>query len=471
MSDYSMVGSFSEGGASALNGDLINKLRETDESALIKPFDTDLELWDTESEKMDEIEAKVGELLESVKLFDLYGSSNNAFEQITANTTGTSAVFDSADIGSLEEGSYLVDIDQLAKKDVHQSSVFTDSTAAATSLGGDDDILKITIGSTFDSSKTVEIDTTQSFDQVLFELKSIEGVTASIEEVGSGDYRIVIRSSSEGEDSNIFIGTYDDGDTPATGDGVTDASESDVGFDDIMKAQNLEATVDGVAYNISSNSITVNDNLKVTATAEGESSITIVKDDSYIVPAVEELALKYNELVTIINDEMYSTEGSIKDKSSLKSMIDNLKNMFFTTYNTVDGDTATDKNPVNYGFGFDKDGLMAIDTVALGEALSSDFDGVKNLFLGVPEDKGLGTVMKEFIDGLNSYNGLFSTYDSAMDTRKTRLEDDREKAVATLDAKYDLMASQFAAYGAVIGQMEAAFGGMAMMISQSQAKG
>ena len=156
MSDYSMIGSFSEGGASALNGDIITNLREAEEKAVISPLDKSLETWDTELEKIGAIEVKINELLSSAKLFDLFSSSNNAFEQITATTTGTSAVFDAVDIGGLNEGSFSVDIQQLAKKDVHQTDLtFTDKTASAAALGNASDILKITVGSTYDSANTV----------------------------------------------------------------------------------------------------------------------------------------------------------------------------------------------------------------------------------------------------------------------------------------------------------------------------
>ena len=458
MSDYSMIGSFSEGGASALNGDIITNLREAEEKAVISPLDKSLETWDTELEKIGEIEVKVNELLSSAKLFDLFSSSNNAFEQITATTSGSSAVFDALDVGGLNEGSFSVDIQQLAKKDVHQTALtFTDKTASAAALGNASDILKITVGSIYDSANTVEVNTNQSFEDMVAEINLMEGVSASIEEIADAEYRIVIRSTKEGTENNIFLG---EDQSNATGTDTT-AEESAVGFSDMLKSQNLLAVADGVSYDVSENSITIDGNLRITATSEGVSNITIQRDDSFILPALEELALQYNELLEMIEEEIYSEESSIEDPSSLRSMMDGIKNILFSTH----GD---DENSLfNYGFSFDLNGKLTIDATVLGEALTNNFDDVKGLFIGSAEDKGIGTQLTEYMNDLSAYNGLLTMYGDNMTERKTTLEEEKEKSIETLDAKYGLMATQFIEYGAIIAQMEASFSGLKQMMADA----
>ncbi len=100
MADYTQLGSFNTGGAASLNGELIQKLYDADSKSKITPIEKSLELIDTEKEKITEINTKVNELLAAIKPFDLFSSGNNAFEQISANITGTSALFDSADVGA-----------------------------------------------------------------------------------------------------------------------------------------------------------------------------------------------------------------------------------------------------------------------------------------------------------------------------------------------------------------------------------
>ncbi len=462
MADYSMIGSFSEGGASALNGDIITRLREAEEKAVISPLDTRLEDWDSELEKVGEIDIKLKELLTAVKAFDLFNSGNNAFEQITANTTGTSTVFDATDLGALEVGTTNISVAHLASKDVHQTATtFTDITASAADLGNADDILKITIGSSYDSAKTIEISTDQSFEDMVTAIKAIDGVTASIEEVSTGEYRVVIRSTKEGEDNNIFLG---EDQSNATGTDTTN-EETAVGFSDMLKSRNLEATVDGVAYDVSSNSITVAGNLKITAISTGDSSISIQKDDSYVIPALEEIAKKYNELVEIVNKEVYSGDGVLEDVSGMRTILNGIKEILFDSQGTGNDEQTL----FSYGnaFGFDNDGYLQIDKAALGTALTENFDAIKNLFIGVAEDEGIGTQLTAYINDLSAYNGLMTMYADSMTERKSTLEEEKEKNIATLDAKYGLMATQFVEYGSIIAQMEASFGGLKQMMADA----
>lgn len=449
--DYSNLGSFATGNAASLNGDLIQKLYDAEAKSRVAPLEKSLELWDTEKEKLGEINTKVNELLAAIKPFDLFTSGNNAFEQISASTTGTAAIFDAADVSALQVGTYQVNITQLAQKDVWQSNAQTLAQseiamgAETLTINGEDFSTDgLTLQELADS-----INTTSAF------------ASASVEQTGDDAYRLVLKSSEPGTANALTITGA--GATTLGFDDPTDTDLDGVPDNHVLVGQNMQATVDGVPYDVSSNSIQVDGNLKITAAEVGASTLSISKDDSSIVPAVQEMALKYNELLAMITEEIYSDESSIQDKSTLKSIVNDIKNMMYQEYG------LNDSNLLNIGFSFDKTGLLEIDPTALGKALTEDPDGIKDLFIGVAEDKGFGTMLKEHLDNLNSYNGLFDSYSTSMDQRKTKLEEDKEQAVKNLDTKYDTMAAQFAAYGSIISQMEASFGGLKMMIEQSAA--
>ena len=92
---------------------------------------------------------------------------------------------------------------------------------------------------------------------------------------------------------------------------------------------------------------------------------------------------------------------------------------------------------------------------------------MKSLFIGTAENKGLGTILKEKIDEMKFSDGIISLYGDGLTKRKETLEQDKKKATELLDAKYLQLANQFAAYTAIISQMESSFGGLKMMIQQS----
>lgn len=478
MADYSMVGSFSSGGAAALNGDLITKLREAEEKATVKPIETSIEDIGKEEEKMVEIAEKFDALLNSISVFDLYNSGSNAFNQISASTTGSSAIFDAVDLGSLDEGTLSVTVDFMAEKDVFQSNSYTKAQKDETDPL-DIGTLTVTVDGTdkhFDTS-------TMSLTELANNLDGTEGISASIEEVGTDSYRLVIKSTETGVDNALVIkGTAADDLGYALDELGTDNPTNHV-----QTARNLEATIDGIFYDVSSNSVTVDGNLKITATDTGNSTISIQKDSSYVVPAIQEMATSYNELTMMINEEIYSEDSPIEDKSSLRSMLDNLKSMFFDNYGATsnnitwgtkvdeNGDTLYDHSNVtnnefnvfSYGMEFDSDGYLLIDETKLGKALNENFDDIKNMFIGVAENEGLGTQLNGYISELSLSDGMLSSYIDSMTERKTNLEEEQEAAIEDLDTKYSLMQSQFIEYGSIIAQMEASFSGLKQMMAES----
>jgi flagellar hook-associated protein 2 len=440
MPDYSSLGSFSTGGASALNGELIQNLYDAEEETRVAPITASLELIETETTLISDIGTLVNELIDTVEVFDLFSSGANAFEQVSATTTGEAVIFDAADVGALKEGTTNINIAQIAQKDAYQSITFTSKTDLIS--GGQDAGDLITIDGSIFSTEG------KTYEDLLENINLSGTIDASIEQVSDTEYRLIIKSQEAGISNALGI----------TQTGV------DLGLEEVsnhvLTAQNLKATIDGVAYDVSSNSITLDGNLKITASTTGDSSISVQNDDSAIIPAIQEFANKYNELLLVITEELYAEDQSSQDTATLKTIINDIKNMMFGSYG------ENDDNLLAFGFGFDSEtGALEIDDTILGKSLIDDPDKIKSLFIGVAEDKGFGTLLKEHLDGLNSFNGLFSTYEDSIENRKTQLEEEQEKAIEDLDTKYDIMAAQFAAYGAVISQLENSFGGLAAIIA------
>ncbi len=458
-SKYSTIGVFGSDASKSLSGDIIEKLKAVDEKAKIEPIDKDLETWDKELEKIDEIKSSFSDLMSTSNAFDLYSPKTNVFNQVSAAAGGSgAALFDAADITQLDEGTTTVHVDQLAQKDVFQTDKFSDPTADID--GGQDDGDKITINGVDFSTED------KSYEDLAKDINANENFTASVEQVGDNDYRIVIKSANTGVDNALIISeTGVDlklaNDTDGDGD-VDDDDNTDNADNHVLTAQNFKATIDGVDYDVSTDSIKLANGLTITANkvdGDGESStLSIKKDTSGIIPAIDDIVEKYNAVVDLIDEELYSADSSIKDLGTFRTIESDLKNMFFGQY----GDD--DLSAFNYGFSFDKKGHLSYDKEILGKAITDNPDDIKTLFTGVSEDKGIGTKMKEYFVNLDLRDGLMYQYSDAMADRKIKLEDEKEKAQKTIDDKYDAMATQFVAYGALISQMESSFAGLKMII-------
>ena len=430
------------GQAASLNSDLIEKLKTAERKSAVAPIEAKIEKMVKEKETFSTIEKKVAELLESIKPFDLFVSGAvTAFEQKSATTSGDSVTFDAADVKALKKGFTSVDIKTLAQKDVYQTNDVTGVQKDQVIGKGD----LIVNGQVF---KTDNL----TYKQLADEINTKEGMSASLEQVGTDSYRLVIKSKESGLDNALLI----------TGDAKS-ALGLDVTENHKQTAQNMKATVDGVEYNVSSNSLVV-DGLKISANKAGISTINVTEDNSQIEAQMKNFVDKYNELVALIETETLGSDSSLNDRSSIKGIVNQIKDKLFGSYGA-----AGDKSVFNFGIELDKFGGLSIDSKKFNEAVQKDMVGLKDLFIGSAEKKGLGTVLKETLDTMKFAGGVLNSYDAAMKTREKSLNENKEKAEKSLDVKYQQLALQFSSYGALINQMESSFSGLKLMIQQSVA--
>ncbi|WP_323586604.1 flagellar filament capping protein FliD [Aliarcobacter butzleri] len=437
-------------GSTSLNEALIEKLKEADKASSVTPLEKKLEKFTTEKEVVANIQTKVNELLSAVKVFSLNQTTGaNAFQQKSANVTGDGVVFDSDDLSALKSGSLSVKVEQLAQKDVWQSKQFDK----------DEDDKSITKDSLVNQGTLkingTPIDTTnKSYSDLVSEINKIDGVQASIVEDSTGKFRISIKSTETGEANKINFS------------GSDSTALSHFGFDDtannVLKAQDMKMKVDGVDYSGSSNTITI-DGLKITASkSTGESTINIEDDNSNIKTQMQAFVTAYNTLNTLISGEVYSTDSSLGDKASIRNVMSQLKEQLFGTGNG-------DKTIFSYGFSFDSsNGNLVLSSTEFDNAIKNDKEGLQNLFVGVAEKKGIATSLDELISNSGINKDLID-YESNMLSRETKLTEQKDAAQEALDAKYKLMAQQFAAYTTIITQMENSFSGLKMLIQQSTA--
>ena len=430
------------GQAASLNSDLIEKLKTAERKSAVAPIEAKIEKMVKEKETFSTIEKKIAELLESIKPFDLFVSGAvTAFEQKSATTSGDSVTFDAADVKALKKGFTSVDIKTLAQKDVYQTNDVTGVQKDQVIGKGD----LIVNGQVF---KTDNL----TYKQLADEINTKEGMSASLEQVGTDSYRLVIKSKESGLDNALLI----------TGDAKS-ALGLDVTENHKQTAQNMKATVDGVEYNVSSNSLVV-DGLKISANKAGISTINVTEDNSQIEAQMKNFVDKYNELVALIETETLGSDSSLNDRSSIKGIVNQIKDKLFGSYGA-----AGDKSVFNFGIELDKFGGLSIDSKKFNEAVQKDMVGLKDLFIGSAEKKGLGTVLKETLDTMKFTGGVLNSYDAAMKTREKLLNENKEKAEKSLDVKYQQLALQFSSYGALINQMESSFSGLKLMIQQSVA--
>ncbi len=355
-------------GSADLNSDLISKLKTAETTSILDPITEDIEDTQTELDALTEIESMILELLDIVDDFDLFTSDTNIFDAITASTSGDSVTFDATDTSKLSSGIISVNVSQLAQKDVYQSNIISDTTATMESG---------TISITIDN-ETYDFSTTdKTYEELVEEMNNKSKLDVSLEQVGDSSYRMIVKSTTSGELNAITISQTD----------------IDLGFEDesshVLTAQNMQATIDGVDYDLSSNKVTMKNGLIINVVSKGDSSITMERDDSSIASSIEDIASKYNELVDLVNSYILGDDEDaavISDSSTLKTMMSSIKSILFGTYGL-----QNEESLFKYGITFDTDGYMQVDSSELSTAITDNFEDLKELFVGYAEKEGIGT--------------------------------------------------------------------------------
>ncbi|MFY4806984.1 flagellar filament capping protein FliD [Aliarcobacter butzleri] len=435
-------------GSTSLNEALIEKLKEADKASSVTPLEKKLEKFTTEKEVVANIQTKVSELLSAVKVFSLNQTTGtNAFQQKSANVTGDGVSFDADDLSALKNGSLSVKVEKLAQKDAWQTDIITDPKSDIVGKGN----------LVINDSKPINTDNL-TYEQLVTEINKIDGVQASIVDTSDGNFRLSIKSIETGESNKInFSGT--------AADELFNINETNAEIlkkYHVLEAQDMKMKVDGIDYSGSTNTITI-DGLKITATkSTGESTISIEDDNSNIKTQMQAFVTAYNTLNTLISGEVYSTDSSLGDKASIRNVMSQLKEQLF-------GTGSGDKTIFSYGFSFDSsNGNLVLSSTEFDNAIKNDKEGLQNLFVGVAEKKGIATSLDELISNSGINKDLID-YESNMLSRETKLTEQKDAAQEALDAKYKLMAQQFAAYTTIITQMENSFSGLKMLIQQSTA--
>ena len=429
------------GQATSLNNDLIEKLKAVDTKAFINPIETKIDKIPLEQKEISDITNKINDLLSTIKNFSLNQSSDiNAFDSKEADVSGDSVKFDVENIQNIKNGNTIIEVKGLAQKDVWQTNKFAN----------ENDLMNTGVISVSIGNETKEIDTTNmSYKDFSTKLNEL-GVNSSIEKTGD-EYRMVIKSKDTGLENKIsFSGEL----------GLLGLNNE---TNNVLKAKNLELKVDGIEYSNSTNNIVV-DGLKITAIKEGNSIIDIKEDKTILTTLMKEFQTKFNEVNELLEKGIYDKNSNIENKSLLRDISNNLKNTLFGHGNT------TDQSIFNIGFSLnEKNGNLVFNEKEFEKAINENKSSIKDLFVGVPEKKGIATELDELISNSGITKQLLD-YDLTILTKQDKLNKEKEEALKTIENKYQLMATQFAAYGNIINQMEASFSGFKMLIESSNRK-
>lgn len=245
------------------------------------------------------------------------------------------------------------------------------------------------------------------------------GVTASIvNDGGASPYRLALTSTLTGKASSMKISVADTAPDTALSALLNNDPAASQALAQTAAAQNAELTVDGIAVSRPSNTVSdvitgVTLNLlkenPTTATA-----VTIARDTASVTTAVNAFVKAYNDISQTLRDAAAYNPATkqaavLNGEATVRNIQTQVRGILTAP---VAGGASAFSRLSEIGVTLQKDGLLAVDSTKLNNAMSTNFDDLAGLFAAAGKTT----------DSLVAYSGATSkTVPGAYDVVVTRL--------------------------------------------------
>lgn len=408
--------------SSILTQDVIDGLKDADESVQIKPLTLKI---DKNTKKQADITA-LTTLVSTLKTSYADVANETAMLKRTVTAAGSGSVTANVEAGVAEQ-TVRLSVSQLAQVDSYQSKGFK-SRSETLNLGKEES-LTLSVG---DKSVDIKVGASTTLEDIINQINDGAGdaIKASIVNTGGENgYKMILQSKESGEKNQIKFsvkGDKADGAKQvlsalgfnATETAVKDDQGNTTGFDfsfdftgseakQLQKAQDAKFNFNGIDITRSSNKVddlivgvTFNlnnvDEKNSTTGALKESVITIGKDTDAVVKSLKSMVTAYNDLISNIStatsyDRENGVAGTLNGMSEITGIKRKLQNLF-------ESSNSDGKSLQNFGFSFTEKGVLSVDESKLKDTISKDYEGFKSFFTNSTEYKNAGVFGKETIN-------------------------------------------------------------------------
>lgn len=401
--------------SSILTQDVIDGLKDADESVQIKPLTLKI---DKNTKKQADITA-LTTLVSTLKTSYADVANETAMLKRTVSAAGSGSVTASVEAGVAEQ-TVRLSVSQLAQVDSYQSKGFKSRSDTLTGISSDQS-LTLSVG---DKSVDIKVGASTTLEDIINQINDGAGdvLKASIVNTGGENgYKMILQSKESGEKNQIKFsvkGDQADGAKQvlkelgfnATETAVKDDQGNTTGFDfsldftkseakQLQKAQDAKFNFNGIDITRSSNSVddlivgvTFNlnnvDEKNSTTGALKESVITIGKDTDAVVKSLKSMVTAYNDLISNVStatsyDRENGVAGTLNGMSEITGIKRKLQNLF-------ESSNSDGKSLQSFGFSFTEKGVLSVDESKLKDTISKDYEGFKSFFTNSTEYKNAG---------------------------------------------------------------------------------
>ncbi len=361
----------------------------------------------------------------------------NAFEVYKADSADETAFTATADSTA---ATGFTDIQVVSLAESHKMGSLAIADTGTTTLGGAGDQVTFTINGNAFTVNGGGMTLTQLRDAIN-DAPDNTGVSATIITETTGSNRLVLTSRETGNANALNLS-------------FTGTLGTDLGLTDINNPTQLDSQllVDGL-YTITRSSNTISDaisgitlNLKGATTAAVQ--LTVSRDSTSVTDSVQAFVDAYNELQTTI-DSLSGKGNDLEADNTLRSIENQIKDVFNTPPGAI---TSSYTYLSEVGVSFQRDGKLALDSVALQKAVDTDFSGMAELFAN--DNQGYLFRVDALVSTFVQANGLIGTREDGLNTRIDTVDQRILDMQFRLDIREQSLRDRFTALDALMGKLQ-----------------
>ncbi|MGM0577153.1 MAG: flagellar filament capping protein FliD [Myxococcota bacterium] len=395
---------------------------------------------ETQISDLGELKSKLGELKSALdgmqsldEVLSLSGSSSNE------DLVGVNATADAS------PSTYDVSVSQLARAEKDRSVAF------ASALG---EVSEGTLSLSVDGAAAVDVaiaagDTLQDVADNIN--ASGAGVSATVIHDGNGGYHLQLSSKETG------YSTANASDAIQITESYTGTGGQQLGLTEVVTAQNAAFSVDGLAVESASNSVSdIIPGVNLDLYATGDVTIDVAQDKAGTKERIQGFVDAYNDVAGFLKDALHVDENTDRTRSLAGDSVARGAQRDLTSI--VSGQLTGLAGPFGslsqIGIKTDGTGKLAIDGAELDAALDQDMEAVGEMF--VAADVGLADQISDTVDiYTRTGDGLLVQHDEALNGRIDHIDDRIGRMEGRLEQLQDRMVRQFTAMENAMAEFQA----------------
>lgn len=449
-------------GSNVLTSSVIDQLKAADTASMITPIANKITLQQQKGQALNLLSSLLSTFQTSVSAL-----GNDTLYQARSVSGNTSNVSVTASSG-VSVQSFSISNTQMALNDVKESGAFSSTSSTVASGNG---TLTLTSGGI---SYGIAYTNSMTLDELKDAINTQAGdkVKASTLQVGTNDYRLILRSVDTGASQAITLSDSSGGSLDSKLYSAYDATTNPTGVQSIQSAQDASFKYNGITLTRSSNTITdITPGVTINLLADSTSTanISITQDISAISSEMSSLVQSYNTLTSQLND-MTTTDaaagkvGIFNGDSSINSIGREITRLMTSL-------DSNGKSLAQFGIDISETGTMSFNSSTFTTKYKEDVTVSNTFFSHVADDtnkqEGIFTRLKTLMTSYTGSKGTLKNLTSGSDTALKSLNANKTRAQALLDARYEAMTARFTQYDSIISKLNNQFSSLQQQISMA----